>query len=212
MTIITKRTLVFVFLMLGMSAKNGLASPKTFELKTGFGIGVPAGISLYDGPYSETTQPIIIVYNARLRVPKTLSLGLEFNVIVPSGYGVNILFDVVKTDKFRLHIIDPGIFWNYLQPVSVGRIKRKVDITLGFGAEYTISHKWTVTLDGRAFMMEPINGVLTYGDFFRPMGKESMLATQVCFGFSFRWGRVINKSLQPTTELPISSQIVDGPS
>ncbi len=186
----TLRTLVLVVsVVLGIGVENIDASPlpKSLELKTSASIGGPVGLPFYDGPFDQTTRLFTMKLDARLRMPKTLSLGLEFNAVIPSGFGINFLFDVVKTDKFRFHIFDPGVFWNTFQPVSVGRINRSMDLTLGLGAEYTLNHRFSITLDWRTFVPSPINTLLTYGDFARPMFEEALKGGQLWYGFSYRW-------------------------
>ena len=183
------RTLVVVAFVLGIGVDSINASPlpKSLELKTSASIGGPVGLPAYDGPYRQTTQLFTMKLDARLRIPKTVSLGLEINAVIPSGFGINILIDVVKTDKFRFHIIDPGLFWNTFQSVSVRRVNRSMDITLGFGVEYSLSNQWSLTAEMRAFVPEPSNAVATYGNFALDMFKESTEGAQTCLGLSRRW-------------------------
>ena len=158
----------------------------SFELQANVGLGGPIGLAFGPNYSGITTIPFTEKVGARIRFPKYSTLAIEPYMLMENGFGVAALFDAVRTDRFRLHIIDFGIFWNSVQPVSVRRVDRAYDITVGLGMEYG-KGPWLFTVDWRAFLPDPYGILTAYGAFARAYYAEALKGGQLWLGFSFSW-------------------------
>ena len=115
------------------------------------------------------------MFTARFRLPKISPRVLELYAVAPNGFGLNIKNDDFHIGNVRFHLLDVGLFYNMWKPVSVQRVERKLDLTLGAGIEYEFGDKWVATLDWRMFLPANLFAVLTdYGDFARLIGLEAV--------------------------------------
>ncbi len=158
-----------------------------FETQTLLGGGGPVGLigaNLYE---PGTTLPLSVRLAQRFRFPLNSPLGLELNFVVPIGLGVNVLCDVYRSDRVRVHLGDPGVHWNMVQPVSVGRVGRTWDLTLGGGLDVRLTDRLWLTLDWRAYLPDPTSVIGRYGDWARPIYKEAALGGQLWLGIARVW-------------------------
>ncbi len=126
---------------------------------------------------------------ARLRrIPET-PLGLEFGFYAPWGVGANLLLDVYRSDRVRVHLLDPGVFYSWDQELRIVRpdVERAVDITFGLGVEWQFADRWWLTVDCRMFLPEPTKTIGWYGDFARRIYANAAAGVQtwVGVGYSF---------------------------
>lgn len=157
------------------------------ELRLGLGAGGPAGFIVAGNPEEATTSFFTGYAYARFRLPKMTPVALELNAVVPCGFGVNLLTDVIHLGRFRAHFFDIGIFWNAFDPVSVRRVRRSWDLTLGTGAEVRITERWAATFDWRVFLPNPYDVITGYGDFSRLVYAEALKGGQTWLGASYSW-------------------------
>lgn len=155
------------------------------ELQTMFAMGGPIGL-MGDRLSDISTQTFTAMAAARLRSPKYSIVGIEANYVYLSGFGATMLFDVWRSDRIRVHVLDLGIFWNGTRPVSVMRLPRAYDVTLGAGVELRFG-RWSMTFDWRANLPDPYGTLSTYGGFSRQWYAEAVKGGQVCGGVSYSW-------------------------
>jgi len=159
---------------------------KDFETQTILSGGGGIGLIGQSFPQGGTTMPISVRLAQRLRFPRHTSLGLELSFVVPIGLGVNVTCDVYRNDRVRIHLVDPGIHWNMVEPVSVSRVKRSWDLTLGAGLDVRLTDQLWLTVDWRTFLPDPTI-INKYGDWARPIYKEAALGGQLWLGISRSW-------------------------
>ncbi len=126
---------------------------------------------------------------ARLRrVPET-PFALEVGFYAPWGVGANLLIDVYRNDRFRVHLIDPGVFYAWDPDFRISRpdVERSYDITLGAGVEWQFADRWWLTVDCRMYFPDLIRTIGWYGDFARRIYANSAAGVQtwVGVGYSF---------------------------
>lgn len=179
--------LLLWFFPVSASAQEQKPPSRSVELQ---GLAGPMGpLFLAFGPkYDQfSTRPVAIMFAARIR-PKRVYLGFEVNMVMPAGFGMNVLFDVYRGDRFRLHLVDPGVFLNALHPLSVARIKRSYDVTVGAGGEVFLgqSRKISVGFDWRVYLPDPWAILTAFSGFSRPIYNEAAQGGYVCVLFTFR--------------------------
>lgn len=164
-------------------------SQDRFELKLGLAGGGPIGLlKPVKGADKLTTEKVTGVVYARMRFPRLSSRILELYGVFPNGAGVNLKNDDFRLGNFRFSIVDVGLFWNAYRPVSVRRVDRKLDLTVGTSVEYLASDAWALSLDWRVFLPADVFSILTdYGDFARLIGREAVQGGQLWLGFSRSW-------------------------
>ncbi|MBU0625268.1 hypothetical protein KKF05_02925 [Patescibacteria group bacterium] len=122
------------------------------------------------------------------RIPET-PLALEVGLYVPWGIGANLLIDVFRNDNWRVHLLDPGVFYAWCPGFRIIRpdVERAVDITFGTGLEWQFADRWWLTVDFRFFFPEPRRVISHYGDFARRIYTQSAegVQTWVGVGYSF---------------------------
>jgi hypothetical protein len=167
------------------AAKDGPLDP--FHIRVIAGLGGPVGLIGYDDYWRPTTMPFTLRLAGQLRLPEYTPLALEISAVIPNGFGANLLFDIVQTDWVRVHLIDVGFFWNAFQPVTVQRYKRDVDLTLGLGVDVRIKDGWSVALDWRLFLPNPITTIPAYADFSYPIYGEALRGGQLWLSAAYCW-------------------------
>lgn len=157
------------------------------EVLVGLGGGGPVGLS-FGGVDDHTTAPVTSYAFMKLRVqspgfssPRTL----EAYAVPFHGFGVNLKNDDLTIGRVRLHLLDVGVFWNAFEPVSVRRVERSLDVTLGLGVEVRLSGRWSAAADYRAFVPNPFTTLHRYGDFSRLIAYEVFQGGQTWLALSY---------------------------
>lgn len=156
-----------------------------YELQTIWGLGVAPGVAAMGSDC--TTAPLAVGIAQTVRFPRYSQFGLELNFVAPGGLGANLLIDVVKFWRLRVHLIDPGIVWNLTGPASVTRVKRDFDLTLGAGVDIRLNRELAVTVNWRMYFPDPFSVISRYGDFARPVYAEAAKGGQLWFGLARVW-------------------------
>lgn len=182
-------TAIFCLILPGVA----LASPKTakpslFETSTVLFIGGPIGL-LGDVPKVKdiSTVPGVGGVAQRFGLRNCMTPRLELSFIPPWGFGLNLLVDVWKSDRLRIHLLDPGIFLTTYKPLSVNRFSRVYDITFGGGIEVRIGKKIWLGLNWRAYMPDPAKAVTELGEFVRPIVNEVLQGGMTWLEVSYSW-------------------------
>lgn len=124
---------------------------------------------------------------ARLRWLPYTPIVLEASMFIPYGGGFNVLLDVFRNDRVRVHVLDPGLFWAFsdAQRVVGPKFDRSFDITAGAGIEVRVRDRWIVTADWRWFFPNPGEVVPMYGDFSRKPYTRALIGGQIWIGVSY---------------------------
>lgn len=182
--------LLIAVLCFGIGPPKALAEglPYSMELQGLIGVGGPMFLALGPNYDQMSSRPVAVIAAARVRNEKVF-VGLEMNLVAPVGMGMNMLFDVYRGDRFRVHIIDPGVFWNVRQPLSVARVARTYDVTVGFGGEIFLDlrRRVSLTVDWRVYLPDPYGILTQFGGFARPIYKEAAQGGYVWVGFAYRY-------------------------
>lgn len=122
----------------------------------------------------------------RLRRPETL-LALEVSVYVPWGVGANVLLDVYRNERLRVHLIDPGVFrsWGSSSRIVRPDVGRAIDLTLGLGVEWQFADRWWFTLDCRFFFPDLMRVIGYYGDYARRIYAQAAEEVQTWAGIAY---------------------------
>ncbi|MEA3248894.1 MAG: hypothetical protein U9Q03_00880 [Patescibacteria group bacterium] len=128
-----------------------------------------------------------LLLTARLRRTPELAVGLEVGFYAPWGVGANLLIDVYRTERLRVHLFDPGVFYAWNPQLRIVRpdVERDFDITLGLGVEWQFSDRWWLTVDHRFFFANPVRVIGYYGDFARRIYTESAMGVQTWIGVGY---------------------------
>lgn len=186
-----RSVIIFCFLLIFLVSAAARAEEKPFnpgifenEIIVAGG-GAPLLPILMDWD-KQRTAPISGFVAYRLRAPDYTPLGLEANVVLPYGLGLNALVDIIHFKKTQTHI-SFGVFANLIDSVSVMDIDRQLDITTGVGTEIEIAPKTRLTIDWRVFLPWPWEIIPAYGDFFRPFYQEAAKGGQIWVGIAQGW-------------------------
>ncbi len=174
-----------LFTLLQPAAARADVGP--FQLRALGGVGGPVGLIGYDGYWKPSTAPFTERLAVQLRLRQYTPLVLEVSAVIPYGLGLNVLTDVVQTDRVRVHLFDLGVFWNAYMPVSVQRIRRDFDITLGAGVDIRLKDAWSLSLDYRLFLPNPITTLPVYADFAMPIYGEALRGGQLWLSAGYCW-------------------------
>lgn len=155
------------------------------ELQTTWGLGLAPGAA-FAGP-ENTSAPLTVWLSQSVRFPRYSQFGLELTFVAPGGLGATLLVDIIRTGRVRIHVLDPGIVWNLLGPISVGRVHRALDLTLGAGADIRLTRELGLTFGWRMYFPEPIGTISRNGDFARPVYAEAAKGGQLWIGLSRIW-------------------------
>lgn len=188
----------FLIVLAVLVAVGGLApsakaeekrEPRAFETQTVVRAGGPIGFAFTPASERPEMQPMTVSFAQRFRSPKYSNFGLEAGVVLPNGAGVNLLLDAIRTENFRLHIADPGIFRNVEQEwgVSVSRLPRKWDLTFGSGADLQLCKGLWLTIDWRVFMPDPLKLKKDYVHLAGPFKRDAVKGGQAWLGLAATW-------------------------
>jgi opacity protein-like surface antigen len=158
-----------------------------FQIRALGSVGGPVGLIGYDGYWRQTTAPFTVRLAGQMRLQQYTPLALEISAVIPYGIGANLLTDVIQTDRVRVHLFDIGIFWNAYMPVSVSRIKRDFDLTLGAGIDVRVKDSWSLSLDYRMFLPNPVTVLPAYADFALPIYTEALRGGQLWLSVGYCW-------------------------
>jgi len=172
------------------SAKaEGENGPQAFETQTVARVGGPLGFAFSPASKRPEMQLMTVSFAQRVRFPKYSGLGLEAGIVLPSGAGANLLIDAVHTEDFRLHLVDPGILWNFRPDwgVSVSELPREWDLTFGLGADLRLHKGLWATADWRVFMPDPVKLTNDYAYLGRPYALDALKGGQAWLGLTATW-------------------------
>lgn len=124
---------------------------------------------------------------ARLRWLPYTPIALEASMFIPYGGGFNVLFDVFRNDRVRVHAFDLGLFWAFSEEQRVvgPKFDRSFDITAGAGIEVRVLDRWIVTADWRWFFPNPGEMLPMYGDFSQRPYARALIGGQIWIGVSY---------------------------
>jgi hypothetical protein len=123
----------------------------------------------------------------RVGFPHLLTFSLEVSAIVPSGFGTNLLIDVIHHPDFRLHLIDPGVHLNVFKPVRSPDIKRNWDVSFGLGFSWRVAEEGWLTVDYRMFVPDPIRTIKNYGSLIRETVNTLPQEAQLWLGYAISY-------------------------
>jgi len=178
LTIITLNTLT-------SAAQAKVLGP--LEVEAAAGLGGPIALIGASYPGGVSTKPFTGFVAGRIGFPDYSLLRLEVSGVIPSGVGVNLLLDVLQIQRIRLHLLDPGLFWNIGSPVSAARIPRKMDITIGAGCDVKVWGNWSAGLNWRWFIPNPLTVIPDYDGFSYPAYREAFRGGQLWLSASYTW-------------------------
>lgn len=179
---------LFLFLIAGAAwaDEKPAAAPHIFEHEFVLATGGAPLLPFVQDWNKQHTAMLSTLVAGRLRAPDYTSLGLEANVVIPYGLGLNAFVDIIRLKKARTHI-SFGVFANLIDSVSVMQIDRQLDITTGIGTEIEITPQTRLTIDWRIFLPWPWQIIPEYGDFFRPFYQEAAKGGQIWVGIAQGW-------------------------
>lgn len=157
-----------------------------FELKLLTSLGGPLGL-IGNAPFDESTPKFTLFTGVRAGMLRWSFLQLELNMVVPHGFGANLIWNVVHTRRFRLHLMDPGLFANIFSPVSAQNFERKYDLTLGAGFDLQLWNQVSLTGIWRVFLPSPFKYVPSHGHFMLPVYREAYQGGQIWLGATWRF-------------------------
>lgn len=188
----TRSLLTAVFLALFLTTglaradEKSAAAPHVFEHELILATGGAPLLPFVQDWNKQHTALLSSFVAGRLRAPDYTSLGLEANVVIPYGVGLNTFIDILRLGKTRTHV-SFGVFANLIDSVSVMNIDRRLDITTGVGTEIELAPKTRLTIDWRVFLPWPWEIIPQYGDFFRPFYQEAANGGQIWVGVAQSW-------------------------
>ncbi len=177
-------------LLLALIALPSTASAKLvgpLEVEAVAGLGGPLFLIGASYPGGVSTKPFTGFVAGRIGFPDYSLLRLELSAVAPSGFGANLLLDVLQIQRVRLHLLDPGVFWNVGEPMSAARIHRKMDFTVGAGCDVRVWGNWSAGLNWRWFIPNPITVIPTYDGFSYPAYREALRGGQLWLSVSYTW-------------------------
>jgi hypothetical protein len=177
-----------------LSDLPGLLEPRAtpplpwVDLRTGIAGGGSAFLTPLGGPVNETTARLTAVAFVRLRLPRLTGRSIEAYGVWPHGVGLTLKNDDLHLGRLWLHLLDVGVFYASRSPITLQRVERTWDATVGMSAELDLPRRLTATADVRLFAPLDIIGVLTrHGDASRLIGEEIAKGGQLWLGVSYRW-------------------------
>ncbi|MFH1047596.1 MAG: hypothetical protein V1738_04805 [Patescibacteria group bacterium] len=179
---------IFLFLLVFVSISTLTTSSASAQDATDDASGIAAVdllvLAAVGGGYPDHGGMLLV---GRLRRLPETPLGLEFGFYAPWGVGANLLIDVYRTERWRVHLLDPGVFYVWEPRLNIVRtdVRRAVDITFGAGVEWQFAPQWWVTLDCRMYFPEPIRTIGWYGDFARRIYAASAAGVQTWLGIGY---------------------------
>jgi hypothetical protein len=148
---------------------------------------VALGGCLPGGAGLDHAMPMTGLVAQRFGLPRLLSWSLEASVIIPSGFGANLIVDVVHRPSFRWHLLDPGIHFNVVSPVTARHIDRAWDVTFGTGFDWRFAEHLWFSAVYRMFLPEPPRTIRRYGNLIietvNLMPQEGQLWLGISYSF-----------------------------
>ena len=170
------------------SAKK--STGRAWELIGLLGLG-GAPFSAISGRQPNQTMPFTFYHALRLRFPKWTPLALEVNTVYAGafGLGLNILCDVFRSERVRVHLGDPGVFFNLYQSVTARNWDRTIDLTAGLGVEIRPvltgpRQNLRLTFDARWFVPNPFTTHEKLGSFAIPLYEDAAKGVQLWIGIA----------------------------
>lgn len=158
------------------------------ELAVGVEAGGAAFLRAPSGPIANTTATTSAAVFARGSLALLASRTLEVAYVPRHGAGVMLFGGDLELGRFHLHLLDLGVFYAIESPITVARVTRRWDATLGAGLETAVGDHLRVVVDARLFAPADLWGVVThYGDTARLIGREVVEGVQLWAGASWRW-------------------------
>lgn len=157
------------------------------DLRLGVGGGGSAFLTPLTGPVVETTTRMTGNAFLRLRLPRMTARSAELYGVWGHGLGLTMKNNDLHLGPLWLHLLDVGLFYATAAPITVQRVERKWDATLGVSAELDLPMRLTLSADLRFFMPLDVFGVVTeHGDAARLIGEEIVKGGQLWLGISYR--------------------------
>lgn len=174
---------LMVVVVLALSARSASAEPrsKLFDLSVGGSFG-GAVVEWVDPSAGSTTRTLSLNAVARGRIPGHTPLGLELALNVPHGASATVLVDLARVDRVSAHVAVGAFFPIANRQLSVTKIERSWDLTLGYGVEVRVYKKWEIMADWRVHLPDPTTILRIYGDFARPLYDEALRGGQLWLG------------------------------
>ena len=157
------------------------------EIEALAGIGGPIALIGASSPGGLSTEPVTAIVAGRIGFPDYSLLRLEISGVIPNGMGINLLLDVFQYQRVRVHLLDPGVFWNLGKPVTAAHLPRKMDLTVGAGCDVKLVGNWSVALNWRWFIPNPITVIPDYDSFSYPAYREAARGGQLWATASYTW-------------------------
>ena len=157
------------------------------ETETQLLVGGPLFLSVGENPVEPTTAYFSGRLAQTLRLPKWTVVGLELDVTVPLQIGVGVLIDLVPNRAFRMSLY-AGASWGIVgRQISVNRVTRVFDLTVGIQMSYRITKKIRINLDYRMYIPDPIRLPARMAQFYTIVIGEATKGGQLCLGVSYLW-------------------------
>jgi len=170
------------------AAPSAPARPPAIDVRLGIAGGGAPLLGELSGPVATTTARMTVAALVRLRVPRVSWRILEVYAVWPHGVGITLQNEDLRLGAVRLHLLDVGLFYASAAPVTVQRLERRWDLTLGAGMEIDLPSRLSLTADVRLFAPLDVFGVVTqHGDAARLVGEEIARGAQLWTGISYRW-------------------------
>jgi hypothetical protein len=168
------------------------AAPAPREPAIELGVGVAGGgapfLDTTDTMIHETSARATVVTSVRLRLPRLSPRMLELAAVWPHGIGLTIKNEDLRIGPARLHLLDVGVFYAIGAPVTVQRVDRRWDLTVGMSADIVVRGGLALTVDARLFSPLDLFSVVTrHGDSSRLIGEEILKGGQLWAGAAYRW-------------------------
>lgn len=141
-----------------------------------------------DGPVANTTAHTSATLFARISLPAISSRIIEVGWVPHHGFGVMLESGDLRLGPVKLHLLDLGVFYDAVSPITVSRVTRTWDVAVGAGAELAATRHLSLVADARWFAPIDLWGVVTrYGDTARLIGEELVHGGQLWAGAAYRW-------------------------
>lgn len=158
-----------------------------FETESVIAVGGPLGLAIFS-TYEEPTTCLASYFIAqRFWMPRYSFFGLELNMTLPATFGTGLLIEAIRTQHVRFHILELGISWYPMKPLSVARIKRRFDLYVGLGFDLRFWEGPRLAIEWRAYLPDPVYTITRMADFARPVYEEALKGGQLWIGAAHTW-------------------------
>lgn len=159
-----------------------------FETESVIAVGGSVGLAIFDTYEEPTTQLASYFFAQRFRLPRYSPFGLELNMTMPSAtFGAGLLIEAVNTRYVRVHILELGLSVYHMKALSVARIKRSYDLTIGCGFDLRFWDGPRLAVEWRAYLPDPVNTIARMADFARPVYEEALKGGMLWIGVAQPW-------------------------